>query len=668
MRHTLWILLGWLLVMTEMSAQELQYLKMPNQELLSSDRVLFLMEDSMGCLWYATEGGGVCRDDGRQIDVFRSDADHPDLLGSNNVCCLAEAGRHIIIGTFHGAYMLDKSDFFLRRLQEVDDKRVDDIITLRCGDVLLTANKKVYRYDQSLKLQAIYSVPGNYVARLFEDAEGRIWATQWQGGLLRLEKDSLVEAPWDLDVQATDLADGAEGTLWVGTMGRGVVRYHPADGSIDLQPLTNQGTVTDVILSAAENRLWVSTLNGLQACEVGAELKPCSLDSILPAGTNLSGRLSLDRQGRLLVARREGASVAIGRDNKWNVMEIRDKASFDSMRQVLQLSIRPTAMTFAKDSTLWFSTGKDIRRKRQSSEPEEIVLPDTKDVSAMTFSVDGTLWLGTIFGQLYRYKEGQLSADEYASNEYSDGIVAMHTDSIGRLVIVYDRYVRLYDMERVTMRQQSREADGVYCIELQETEPHARWNRPERNTIVERLPRWLLSWWMWCIYLLLIVGIGVLAAHNIILRRQRDKFLVMMKAETLVATPTEETAGQESLQPEIDPILQKAILFVEKNLDNEQYSVEELCRDICMSRMTFYRKIQSLTGQKPTEFIRTIRLRRAAELLRQGSCTVTEVSFATGFSSVSYFSRCFRAMYGVPPTLFGKTTTAEDRSPNEILR
>lgn len=87
-----------------------------------------------------------------------------------------------------------------------------------------------------------------------------------------------------------------------------------------------------------------------------------------------------------------------------------------------------------------------------------------------------------------------------------------------------------------------------------------------------------------------------------------------------------------------------------------------------MSRMTFYRKIQSLTGQKPTEFIRTIRLRRAAELLRQGSRTVTEVSYATGFSSVSYFSRCFRAMYGVPPTLFGKTTTAEDRSPNETLR
>ena len=52
--------------------------------------------------------------------------------------------------------------------------------------------------------------------------------------------------------------------------------------------------------------------------------------------------------------------------------------------------------------------------------------------------------------------------------------------------------------------------------------------------------------------------------------------------------------------------------------------------------------------------IRTIRLRRAAELLREGRMTVTEVSYATGFSSVSYFSRCFRAMFGAAPTNFSK--------------
>lgn len=102
------------------------------------------------------------------------------------------------------------------------------------------------------------------------------------------------------------------------------------------------------------------------------------------------------------------------------------------------------------------------------------------------------------------------------------------------------------------------------------------------------------------------------------------------------------------------PWLQQAIAQVEAHISDDGYSVEQLASHLCMSRMTFYRKIQSATGQKPTEFIRTIRLRRAAELLREGRMTVTEVSYATGFSSVSYFSRCFRAMFGAAPTNFSK--------------
>lgn len=666
MRHIILIIFFLLLLIPNLSAQELQCLKMPNQELLSSNKVLFLIEDSEGCLWYATEGGGVCRDDGRHVDVFRSDAETPDLLGSNNVACLAEAGRHIVIGTFHGAYVLDKKDFSIKRMAEVDDKRVDDIIVLRNGDVLLTSNMKVYRFGPTLTLKATYSSPEKYVARLFEDASGCIWATQWQGGLLCLKGEKLVEVPWEFDAQPTDLADGVKGTLWVGTMGRGVVCYHPDNGNIDIQPQAAQGIVTDVIFLKDDNRLWVSTLNGLQAYETGNQLTPFPLDNILPVGTSLSGRLSLDTHGRLLVASHEGVSAAIGRVKRWDVKEIMTTESADSMRQVCQLSTRPTAMTFSRDSTLWFSTGKDIRKKVQSSETEEVVLSDTKDVSAMTFSADGTLWLGTIFGKLYHYKDGLLMVDEYATNEYGDGVIAMSTDSMGRLVIVYDRYVRLYDMARQTLRQQSREADGVYCIELQETAPGASWNHPKRDMVVERMARWLTSWWMWCVYLLFFIGIGVLVIHNIILRRQRDKFLEMLKAETKKVAE-EPSEGSSQQQPEIDPILQKAITFVEKNLDKEQYTVEELSQDMCMSRMTFYRKIQSLTGQKPTEFIRTIRLRRAADLLSQGSLTVTEVSYATGFSSVSYFSRCFRTMYGVPPKLFGKTMTADDCSPNENL-
>ena len=220
-----------------------------------------------------------------------------------------------------------------------------------------------------------------------------------------------------------------------------------------------------------------------------------------------------------------------------------------------------------------------------------------------------------------------------------------------RLVIVYDRYARIYDIKRHTLRQQSIEEDGTYCIEMQESKPYEKWSQPQRNAVVEKIPTWLTSWWMWCIYAFIGISILTLIIYNYILRKQRDKFLEMMKADTNEEN-NETKEKKETEQQKINPLLEKAIAQVEKNLSNEKYTVEDLSKDLCMSRMTLYRKIQSLSGQKPTEFIRTIRLRKAAELLHEGQMTVTEVSYATGFSSVSYFSRCFRTMYGVPPTQF----------------
>ena len=117
---------------------------------------------------------------------------------------------------------------------------------------------------------------------------------------------------------------------------------------------------------------------------------------------------------------------------------------------------------------------------------------------------------------------------------------------------------------------------------------------------------------------------------------------------------------------ECSPFLRDAMACVEKHLSDDAYNVELLSRDLCVSRMTLYRKIQGATGQSPTEFIRTVRLRHAAEMLLRGDMSVKEISYSTGFSSVSYFSRCFRTMYGVPPTQFGSATTADVRDPRRM--
>ena len=550
------------------SAQEQQELTFPRLEQLSAQHVTHVIQDSEGYLWYGTEGGGVCRDDGHQILVFRSDAEHPDLLGSNSIACLAEATqRYIIIGTYHGAFLLDKHDYSIRRMIEVDDKRVDDIIISKNGHWWMTSNKKVYEYADR-KLINIYPAGDKYIFRLQEDQEGMIWATEWEGGLLQLKDGHFIQV-------------------------------RAKNDTIDFR------------------------------------------------------RIMTDDQGRQLVANGLGECHALDNNRQKPFFDGKFFTKFtgDSIRRTYGLSTRPTAIALPprpsgrlREGELWFSTGKDIRCKTKDT--EQIILPDTKDVSAMCFAKDGTLWLATIFGTIMTYKDGQLLTDEYASNEYGDAVLALQTDSLGRLIIVYDRYVRLYDPTRQTLRQQNIEADGIYRIELQETEPGKRWSMPQQS-VAEQMPLWI--WWLIAVLLLSLIA---LSGYILFLRRQRQRFLAVMKRKTTTPEQTQEEQIAEE-QPSLnDAWLQQAIDYVDKNIADEHYSVEQLSNDLCMSRMTLYRKIQSSTGQKPTEFIRTIRLRRAAELLREGRLTITEISYATGFSSVSYFSRCFRTMYGVAPTQF----------------
>jgi DNA-binding response OmpR family regulator len=95
--------------------------------------------------------------------------------------------------------------------------------------------------------------------------------------------------------------------------------------------------------------------------------------------------------------------------------------------------------------------------------------------------------------------------------------------------------------------------------------------------------------------------------------------------------------------------IKKAIEAIEKNMDNSDFTVKELSSQVGMSSTVFYDKIKSLTGLSPLEFIRDIRLKRAAQLLASGEYRVKETSFMIGFSDVKYFGKCFKAKYGLSP-------------------
>ena len=127
-------------------------------------------------------------------------------------------------------------------------------------------------------------------------------------------------------------------------------------------------------------------------------------------------------------------------------------------------------------------------------------------------------------------------------------------------------------------------------------------------------------------------------------QKLRERLLEKLRDNKLLLSEPEKV---ESID---DAFLRKFAEQIEAVYADPEYNVEKLSETLGLSRGHLYRKIKELTGTAPVEFLRTYRLNKATQLLRQNAYTVSEVAYRTGFSSPAYFSKCFKAVYGVTPT------------------
>ena len=95
--------------------------------------------------------------------------------------------------------------------------------------------------------------------------------------------------------------------------------------------------------------------------------------------------------------------------------------------------------------------------------------------------------------------------------------------------------------------------------------------------------------------------------------------------------------------------IEKFKTIINANLSNSELTVEDIGAEIGMSRVQLYRKIKALTGLSPNEQLRKARLEKARELLIAKSGTVSEIVYQVGFSTPSYFSKCFKEEFGCSP-------------------
>ncbi|MBP0903883.1 two-component regulator propeller domain-containing protein [Mariniflexile gromovii] len=109
-----------------------------------------------------------------------------------------------------------------------------------------------------------------------------------------------------------------------------------------------------------------------------------------------------------------------------------------------------------------------------------------------------------------------------------------------------------------------------------------------------------------------------------------------------------------------EAFLEKTTKVILDNISDIDFKLEHLLKDIGIGRSQFYRKIQSITGQNPSNFIRTIRLKYASELLLKGGYTIKEVTHMSGFNSAAYFGKTFRELYNMTPSEYLEQNKKEE--------
>ncbi len=101
-----------------------------------------------------------------------------------------------------------------------------------------------------------------------------------------------------------------------------------------------------------------------------------------------------------------------------------------------------------------------------------------------------------------------------------------------------------------------------------------------------------------------------------------------------------------------EEFLQKLNDIIQTNLHNPDFSIDDMADTFNMSRSSFYRKIKGVLDLTPNEYLRLERLKKAAQLLKEGESRVNEICYIVGFNSPSYFSKCFQKQFGVLPKDF----------------
>lgn len=194
---------------------------------------------------------------------------------------------------------------------------------------------------------------------------------------------------------------------------------------------------------------------------------------------------------------------------------------------------------------------------------------------------------------------------------------------------------------------------GNCTLLLKSTDKYGRWSEHITEITLYHIPHWWQT--IWAKLLFILIGIGILYSLWILAKRIHILSNLQNMRQRLSLHEIEIKDGHEKQALKAEDTLKEIIGYIEANIADANYNVQRLCEDMCMSRTNLYRRIHTVSGLSIIEFIRDIRLKQAALILtNQPDTPITIIHKSVGFTSNSYFTKCFKKKFGITPSEYAK--------------
>ena len=636
-------------LLTNATASLYHFSASDDKSIIESDYINDVCLDRSGCVWLATTFAGIY-----QLDVDEGQMHYHPIDGSS--------------GNF-------------RSFSELPDS------TIAVGDM----DGNVFRFDPRTGQSQLIFHKGPRAYAMRTDRKGRFWVGTRGGGVWMMESEKgKVKSEKLLDVPARQVFDvclASDGTAWIGTFDGGLIEAkEKPDGTFNYTTFLPEEKVHQMLIDR-RGRLWVATENGIFRKDE-ADFTPIynkgkvvcltqgPADTVY-AGSNGYGLLIIADNHVEQFTTSDGLAnncvEAIAVDSCSHVIAATDQgiSIINFPNNTVQNIYSPLGLladTYNEDAIICTSEGRTFlgsqRGLAELLESEKgIVKSYLLPPCITTIDINDVPHYEGISNELHlqHYQNNlSFSCSSFAYKDLSS--------------VIYSYWLEGFDRD---WRPATRDYRALYT----ELKPghyrfHVRYHisggqwSPETVCDINIAQPW---WWTWqarVLYLILLVLFLWYEWHQyqqrLSLRRQLDQRLTALYAvemqrehvvqeerETEEREPeereTEETAQQKAASQRNKDFLDKLDNLILQNLLQTDLDVNFIAQEMCVSYSTLHRRIKSLTGITANEYVRKHRLTKAMQLLRDGH-NATEVAMQCGFNSPSYFTRCFKAEYGILPS------------------